>query len=160
MKPPRNADEALAAELGVSPQRAEQIRRRLPPTDGFADLDSRLRVEASLADLEAAQSIEDIDIADAALADDPLGELLSIVDDRAERTLRARLAAHASWAATDDPAARTRPAREAFDARFERQVDPEGVLPLQERKWRAEHARKAYFLRLALKSAQARRKKK
>jgi hypothetical protein len=41
--------------------------------------------------------------------------------------------------------------------RFEREVDPEGVLPAQERQRRAEHARKAYFLRLALASAKARR---
>ena len=39
-------------------------------------------------------------------------------------------------------------------------VDPEGVLPEAERIRRAEHARKAYFTRLALKSAQARRRKR
>ncbi len=41
---------------------------------------------------------------------------------------------------------------------FERQVDPDGVLPPDERARRARHARKAYFARLALRSAQARRK--
>lgn len=75
----------------------------------------------------------------------------------AERSMRSRLAAHRSWANTDDPAARTQPAREASMARFERQVDPEGLLAPAERQRRAEHARKAYFLELALKSAKARR---
>ena len=74
----------------------------------------------------------------------------------AERTLRARLAAHESWAATADPTARTAPARDTFLERFERQVDPDGILDPAERARRAEHAKKAYFLRLALKSAQAR----
>jgi hypothetical protein len=36
-------------------------------------------------------------------------------------------------------------------------VDPDGTLTPQARAQRAEHARKAYFQRLALKSAQARR---
>ncbi|MEJ7703485.1 MAG: hypothetical protein WKF47_07410 [Geodermatophilaceae bacterium] len=75
----------------------------------------------------------------------------------AQRTLRARLAAHTSWANTADPAARTAPARAASLARFEREVDPDGNLNPAERARRADHARKAYFTRLALKSAQARR---
>lgn len=45
-------------------------------------------------------------------------------------------------------------------AKFEAEVDPERVLPAAERQRRAEHKRKAYFQRLALKSAQARRKAK
>lgn len=77
----------------------------------------------------------------------------------AERKLQAKLAVHASWANTDDRAARTAPARAAFADRFERQVDPDGVLEPVERARRAEHARKAHFYALALKSAQARRRK-
>ncbi len=42
--------------------------------------------------------------------------------------------------------------------KFEVQVDPEGILPPQERAKRAEWAKRAYFKRLALKSAQSRRK--
>jgi hypothetical protein len=75
-----------------------------------------------------------------------------------ERALRARLAAHSKWAATPDPTAATAPARQAFLDRFEREVDPEGALPAAERARRAGHARKAYFSRLALASAKARRK--
>lgn len=77
-----------------------------------------------------------------------------------ERRLRASIAAHTSWARTPDRSARTAPAREAALARFEREVDPDGVLLPQERARRAEHARKAYFQRLALKSARARRRAK
>jgi hypothetical protein len=76
----------------------------------------------------------------------------------ADRSLIARLAAHESWANTADPSARTAPARRAMLDRFERQVDPDGVLSPTERGRRAGHARKAYFARLALRSAQARRK--
>ncbi len=74
-----------------------------------------------------------------------------------ERSLRARLAAH-SLHARVDPSAHTAPARAAFLAKFEAEVDPDGILPEVERKRRAEHARKAYFARLALASAKARRK--
>lgn len=76
----------------------------------------------------------------------------------ADRSLIARLAAHESWARTTDPSARTEPARRALLDRFEREVDPDGVLSPAERARRAGHARKAYFTRLALRSAQARRK--
>ncbi len=76
-----------------------------------------------------------------------------------ERALQARLASYSSWANTRDPVARTQPARDAFRERFEREVDPECVLPEAERQRRAEAARKAYYTRLALQSAQARRAK-
>ena len=75
-----------------------------------------------------------------------------------QRALRARLAAHTLHAKVADPAAHTAPARKAFLDRFERQVDPEGALAPADRARRAAHARSAYFLALALKSAQARRK--
>lgn len=67
------------------------------------------------------------------------------------RTLRARVAAHESWGRTTDRAARTANARKAFEDRFleESDGDPQ----------RAESLRRAYFARLALKSAQARRRR-
>lgn len=80
-------------------------------------------------------------------------------DTNSDRSLQARMAAHMSWARTADPVARTANGRAAFLDRFEREVDPSGELSVPERKRRAEHARKAYFTRLALKSAQARRGK-
>lgn len=42
---------------------------------------------------------------------------------------------------------------------WEREVDPDGALDLAERARRAEHARKACFARLALRSVQARQRK-
>jgi len=51
----------------------------------------------------------------------------------------------------------TGPARDAFNRRFEREVDPDGVLPEAERLRRAELAKKLHFTRLALKSSKARR---
>lgn len=78
---------------------------------------------------------------------------------QSERTLRAQIAAHESWAHTEDRPARTANARKAMLDKFETQVDPEGILSPAERAKRAEHARKAHFKRLALKSAQARRRR-
>jgi hypothetical protein len=60
--------------------------------------------------------------------------------------------------ATHDPRETTRKAREAFAERFEREVDPDGVLPPAERARRAEAARRAYFTGLALRSSRARRR--
>ena len=80
--------------------------------------------------------------------------------DRAKRVLQARMAAHALHARVPDPAAHTAPAREIFLSRFEREVDPDGLLEPQERARRAEHAKKAYFLKLAAASSTARSKKR
>ena len=76
-----------------------------------------------------------------------------------ERTLRARMAAYVLHSRYDSREL-TAPARRAFNDRFEKEVDPDGNLPPAERQRRAEAARKAYFTRLALKSAQARRDRK
>lgn len=62
-----------------------------------------------------------------------------------ERILAARIAAHASLALTPDREVRTRPARAAFLAHFERQVNPDNLLSPQERHLRAESAKRAYF---------------
>jgi len=78
---------------------------------------------------------------------------------RAERSLRARLAAYALHAQRD-PRETTANGRAAFLARFDREVDPEGRLEADERRRRAEQARRAYFTRLALASAKARRAKR
>ena len=76
-----------------------------------------------------------------------------------QRSLRARMAAYALHAKYDARVT-TQPARDAFMARFERQVDPDGMLPETERRRRAEAAKKAYFTGLALKSARARGKRR
>lgn len=67
-----------------------------------------------------------------------------------ERALAAKIAAHESWAKTSDRSARTAPARAARDQKFLDAADGDPV--------RAAHLRKAHFARLALKSAQSRRK--
>lgn len=69
-----------------------------------------------------------------------------------------RIAAALSWSRTTDRARPTKSARDAFLARFEREVDPSGGLPPDERRRRAEHAKRTYMLRLAKRSAGARAK--
>lgn len=83
---------------------------------------------------------------------------MSEAHTESEARLRASIAAHESWARTPDRSARTAKARAAMLAKFEQQADPEGVLLPAERARRAEHLRKAHFQRLALKSAQSRRR--
>jgi hypothetical protein len=68
-----------------------------------------------------------------------------------DRHLVAQIAAHESWAQTPDRSARTAPARAALDQKF---LDLASGDPI-----RAAHLRKAHFARLALRSAQARRRK-
>ena len=77
-----------------------------------------------------------------------------------QRSLAARLAIHARWSGEPDPAACTAAAREAFLTRFDRELDPDGILEPAERARRAAHARQAYFARLALRSSQVRAKRK
>jgi hypothetical protein len=57
---------------------------------------------------------------------------------------------------TPDRAARTAPARAAFLARFEREVDPDGTLDPAERERRATEARTAHFARLSALGVAAR----
>jgi hypothetical protein len=73
-----------------------------------------------------------------------------------QRSRRARIAAHASWANTADRQGRTASATASFLARFEKQVDPLGVLEPEIRATMAQHARRAYMLQLAERSAKAR----
>lgn len=77
-----------------------------------------------------------------------------------EISARARLGAHTRWAQEADRTAATEPARAGFLAKFERQVDPDGVLDPRERSIRAEHARKAHMQRLSMAAAKARREKR
>jgi hypothetical protein len=76
------------------------------------------------------------------------------------RSMVARLGAESKWMRCEDRTKATEPARQALQRKFEREVDPDGELPPDELAIRAEHARKAYYARLALKSAKARRGRK
>jgi hypothetical protein len=72
-----------------------------------------------------------------------------------ERSLRARLAANTRWS-REDPTLNAARARAGLEAKFLRQVDPDGELPAPERRRRAECARRAYYQRMAFASARAR----
>lgn len=67
-----------------------------------------------------------------------------------ERSLMGQIRAHESWANTEDRTARTANARAALDQKFLDAAEGDPV--------RAEHLRRAHFARLALRSAQSRRK--
>jgi hypothetical protein len=73
-------------------------------------------------------------------------------------TDRARIAALTRHAFGDTKKA-TAQARAGFLAKFEREVDPDGVLAADERARRADRLMQAHMLRLAAKSAEARRKR-
>lgn len=76
----------------------------------------------------------------------------------ADARVRAQLGAHVLHSRYDSREI-TKAARQAFLDRLDREVDPEGKLDPAERARRAKHARSAHFRRLALKSAQARRRR-
>ena len=69
----------------------------------------------------------------------------------AERSLRGKIAVETSWANTADRSARTAKARRALDDKFLAEADGDPK--------RAEHFRRAFYHRLALKSAAARRRR-
>ena len=72
-----------------------------------------------------------------------------------ERSIRGRIAAFALHA---QGGTNTGPARAAFLAKFEQEVDPEGLLPEGERYRRAEAAKRAYFAKLSLRRLRGERK--
>lgn len=76
-----------------------------------------------------------------------------------DRALIARIAAHTRWAGEPDRAAATAPARKGLDAKWAREVDPDGTLPPAELARRVENLRQAHMTRMALASARARRAK-
>ena len=78
-----------------------------------------------------------------------------------ERSMLASIAAHESWARTPDRAARTAAARDARWRNYMKEaaaLAPAGA-SAEDIAERAEHLRMADMQRMALKSAQARRKK-
>lgn len=78
--------------------------------------------------------------------------------DPALMALRGRIGAYRLHA-THDSREITAPARARFLERFDREVDPDGSLPDNERRRRAALARRAYFAKLAYRSVEARRRK-
>ena len=82
--------------------------------------------------------------------------------DKSLRSMRGRLGANTRWANADaqERFAAGYRMRQGLQAKFEREVDPQGKLSPQERAKRAEYARRAQMQRMALKSAKARRRRK
>jgi hypothetical protein len=78
--------------------------------------------------------------------------------DEKDHELWGRIGAYAMHA-KHDARETTKAARAAWNQRFEDEVDPERVLDPEDRAARAAAARKAYMLRLSLKSAQVRRER-
>jgi hypothetical protein len=89
------------------------------------------------------------------MTDTPAGTPRPAKDPQRQRD--GRLGAAVSWSRTRDRAERTRPAREAADARFYEATDP--ALPEQVRQQMADAARRAHFMRMWRASAEARRRK-
>lgn len=79
-------------------------------------------------------------------------------ESASDRSLIGRAGANIRWSRTPERerSAATAPARNAFLARFEKQVDPDGKLPPDERARLAESALKAHMQLLARKSRKAR----
>lgn len=69
-----------------------------------------------------------------------------------------RIGGLTAWA-RNEPEVMVGPAHAGFRRRFERLVDPDGILDPAERAIRADRARRAHMLTLAAKSAAARREK-
>ena len=82
--------------------------------------------------------------------------LVTLAVDPEEMARRGRIGAHVTHS-RHDARELTSPARAAFLTTFEKQVDPDGVLPPDERRRRATHARKAHMARLARLSVLARK---
>ena len=75
------------------------------------------------------------------------------------KSLPHQIAANTRWS-KEDPTAQGIRMREGLEAKFLREVDPNNELPESERLRRAESARRAYYQRLALASAKARKARK
>jgi hypothetical protein len=77
----------------------------------------------------------------------------------AQRSLAGSIGAHTRWSRINTPADRaaaTAKARAARQLSWERQADPDGVLPPDELAAAVDRLKRAHFARMALRSAQAR----
>lgn len=83
-----------------------------------------------------------------------------VARDPNDRVLIARIAAAERWARVPDRTAATEPARRGLLARFEREVDPDGVLDVVERLRRAEQLRRAQLLRASRAAVAARARRR
>lgn len=72
----------------------------------------------------------------------------------------ASMLAHLSWAKTKNRSDRTAPARRALDEKLAQEVDPDGEMSPADRVAAVANYRAAYYRRLAMASAAARRAKR
>ncbi|GHC88300.1 hypothetical protein GCM10007079_33150 [Nocardiopsis terrae] len=77
-----------------------------------------------------------------------------------EKSVRASIAANERWARTADRTANGERGQAGLQARFEKQVDPDGTLDPEIRARMAENAKAAHFKRMQLASAKARSRNK
>jgi hypothetical protein len=82
---------------------------------------------------------------------------VTVTIDRREMARRGRIGGLVT-SSRHDPRETTKPGRAAFWSRFEREVDPDGLLSEDERRRRAEAARRAHFVRLANASVKSRQR--
>jgi hypothetical protein len=73
--------------------------------------------------------------------------------------LRASIAANSRWAREDPKPAMARVREHWFEKRFIDEVDPDRLLPEQERLRRARSAMRAHMMRMALASSRSRSKR-
>ncbi len=85
--------------------------------------------------------------------------LVTLALDPQEMARRGRLGGQRT-AQLHDSHKLTSTSRAAFDARFEIEADPDGTLPIEERRRRVAALRRAYFSWLGKRSAMARRARK
>lgn len=78
---------------------------------------------------------------------------------KADRTLRAQIAANTRWGRTTDRSASTEPARRGLRAKFELEVDPDGSLDPAERDRRVDSLLMAHMQKMSLAASRARRAK-
>jgi hypothetical protein len=76
--------------------------------------------------------------------------------DPHDRVLIAKIAAETRWAFEPDRTAATAPARAGLQAKYERQVDPDGTLPPDERARLAGHLSRVHMTRMSRAAAAAR----
>ena len=87
----------------------------------------------------------------------------SFPPDDVDFALYGSIGGNESWSRTKDRSARTAPARAVSppsDEYWENRVDPSREMSHPDRRKAAQNAKRAYFQRLALKSAKARRARK
>lgn len=91
--------------------------------------------------------------------DSTFDELIETVEvsDNGHRVLAAKIAANTRWAYERERQSPMSAAHRGFLARFEREVDPDGLLSADERMRRARSAMKAHMASLALKRHRSQR---